>query len=322
MKLELVQPIAASTAAQEFQQQHNNPMNSKMRAQRGHVDEPDDVSRVNVAANDGNKGPAVACRLGPPSLEALADFDGVPYGPEYLTLQRGDKIAVCPWPQHEPLDARWTFGFADGRGPGWFPADFVGAASLDDTPHSNDPPSISINSEAGDEQGSEISNFTSSSDQHERCFSPQTVFKNLQNHWIPACQVKQFDHIVGEDEIPVQVMSVESHLAQDENMVEISAGRASLLVTSSHIVVVQRGGQLVPAPASSVRVGDDIFCRYQNTKGATIEGTQAVTQIKSFIDTTEVIQMSFWPNISIQAINILEVILPRGHTGIKTPRTR
>lgn len=308
-----------SAAAQAFQHQHNNSMHSEMLAQQGHVDQPDDdMSRVKVALDDG---PPETSQLAPPSLEAREHFDGVPYGPEYLTLQRGDQIVVCPWPQHEPLDARWTFGFADGRGPGWFPADFVGAASLDDTLHSSDPPLISIDSEAGDEQGSEISYLTGSSDQHEHCFSPQTNFKNLQNHWIPACQMKQFDYVVGEGEIPVQVMSVESHLALDENMVEISAGRASLLVTSSHRVMVQRGGQLVPAPASSVRVRDDIFCRYQSTTGAMIEGTQAVTQIKSFIDTTEVIQISFRPNLSVQAINIPEVILPRGHSGIKTRRS-
>lgn len=56
-------------------------------------------------------------------LCALADFDAVPYGKEYLRLLRGDIIAKLPTPEGIHAEG-WAYGRV-GETTGWFPPHYA-----------------------------------------------------------------------------------------------------------------------------------------------------------------------------------------------------
>lgn len=65
--------------------------------------------------------------LGPRSGrgEARADFNAAPYGPEFLSLRGGDQIIILMRQPRGASERLWAYGFVNGHGPGWFPADYV-----------------------------------------------------------------------------------------------------------------------------------------------------------------------------------------------------
>ena len=76
----------------------------------------------------------------------LADFQGAEYGPDYLTLSRGELVSLCP----SPKATGWSFGIRMKHGhSGWFPSQFWASGPPDS---SRDPGEGSSNV-AGAEDG-------------------------------------------------------------------------------------------------------------------------------------------------------------------------
>merc|ERR1740117_2581511 len=103
-------------------------------------------------------------------------------------------------------------------------------------------------------------------------------------------------------------------------MIEISAGNCRLAATSTHRYAAFRGGREVPAPATSLRLGDDVLT-------CSCDGASAikkVDQIRTFIHAGTVFKITFSPDEPVLALNT-DVILTMGqrtHRPTRRGRTQ
>ena len=103
-------------------------------------------------------------------------------------------------------------------------------------------------------------------------------------------------------------MSIHPEQSDAWDMIEISAGKRWLTSTLTHRYVAFRGCREVPAPATSLRLGDDVLT-FSN------DGTLAikrVAQIQNSIQAGTVFKITFLPDEPVLALNS-ERILTKGH---------
>ena len=98
-------------------------------------------------------------------------------------------------------------------------------------------------------------------------------------------------------------------------MVGISAGGCQLTATSTHRYVAFRGGREVPAPATSLRPGDDVLT-FSNDGTVAIK---AVDQIRRFLHGGTVFKITFLPDEPVLALNT-DGLLTKGHRAHRPTR--
>ena len=109
------------------------------------------------------------------------------------------------------------------------------------------------------DQGSLVSSVTGQ-ENREHCFLAGTRFERLDGSSATCAALQQFDYVRGfELDLQIMWMKVLPESMQHD-LVFIHAGSVIMTVTANHRVMVRRG-DIVPAPADSLRVGDDVVCR-------------------------------------------------------------
>jgi len=99
----------------------------------------------------------------------------------------------------------------------------------------------------------------SGSTTEQRCFIKGSLLADLHERLVRVEELRQFDHVRAANGQPLRIMRVIEHEGPHA-VVTLQVGDARLCVTSSHRIVVLRGGEQVSAPASSLRAGDDVVC--------------------------------------------------------------
>jgi hypothetical protein len=140
-------------------------------------------------------------------------------------------------------------------------------------------------------QGSLVSSATGQED-GEHCFLVGTRFERLDGSTTPAQLLQQFDYVRG-FELELQVMSiVVLPESMQHDLVVIHAGSVVMTVTASHRVMVRRG-DMVPARAGSLRVGDDVVC---------CSGVQRIVHVYQQRAWVSVVEIKFQPDSPVHTI--------------------
>merc|ERR1712096_69348 len=87
-------------------------------------------------------------------------------------------------------------------------------------------------------------------------------------------------------------MLIEVHPAEDREVVELHAGDASLTVTGSHRVMVQRNGAQETAYAEDLKSGDSVLC---------VGAVRELDVVRKFTMNTEVVEIVFDPDDAVEA---------------------
>lgn len=144
----------------------------------------------------------------------------------------------------------------------------------------------------------------------ETCFLHGTLFLDAELRPICVEDLRLGDSLRAATGEIVSVVKVVAHEGPHD-VVTLQVGDASLRMTASHRVVVQRGGQHVPAPASSLRAGDDIVSRLGIRRLATAP----------ILTNEDVIafEIVFNPNLPVETFDSNNAILTMGS---RPPRHR
>lgn len=150
----------------------------------------------------------------------------------------------------------------------------------------------------------------STSSPEERCFIAGTFLQDVHGVLVPVEHLSQFDVICAHDKRPLRITRMSEHEGP-HNVVSFQAGDARLCVTPSHRVMVLRGGEQVSAPASSLRVGDDVVCG---------EGVRRLVEspITSIMDISA-FELAFDPDAAVETFCDIQSVLTMGR---HPPRAR
>lgn len=144
-----------------------------------------------------------------------------------------------------------------------------------------------------------------------KCFLVDTVLQDLHGRYVHARDLEEDSYVRSAEGVPVRVVSNRLHHAEVRTLVDLRTDTASLVVTSTHRVMVYRGN-LQSAPADSLRVGDDVEC----SNG----GRQSLHYVQKFSAQVEVCEIRFHPDVPVAAfVPPRDMILTKGHGH---PRTR
>ena len=126
------------------------------------------------------------------------------------------------------------------------------------------------------------------------CYLMQGTFlKDLNMRWVPVGQLERFSMVSSASGRSLKVMIHQVIRNKLQHLVSLQVGDALLHVTASHRIVVRRGGQHVPAPARSLRLGDDIVCSLG------VRRLDAEPEHHRIV--TDVVQIRFDPDDAVEA---------------------
>ena len=130
---------------------------------------------------------------------------------------------------------------------------------------------------------------------------------------MPVQQLSLFSYVCGAQDEPVRVMSIiPTEKEEPQQVVEIHAVCASLVVTACHRVMVIKGNNSEHALASSLRDGDSVLCS---------GGVQQVSFVRSVRLIVEAFELMFRPDVPVEAVMPQsEAILTKGHAWARTRR--
>merc|ERR1719310_1469570 len=100
---------------------------------------------------------------------------------------------------------------------------------------------------------SSLTTMASTLDCKRRCFLKDTFFKTLNHQLVPAQRLQLHAQVCSSKGRALRVRKIEIHPAEEREVVEMRAGEASLTVTGSHRVVVQRDGKQCTAYAEDLQ---------------------------------------------------------------------
>jgi hypothetical protein len=246
---------------------------------------------------------------------ALEDYDGKrENGVDYLSFKLRDRIMY----QSKPLDVEhfgWEYGHVVATAStGWFPPTYVKPDEANEVQ-----PEDSVSHIAGEDHMIDASDNETSSHSSlsmvssagcgQTCFSQGTLIRKSDAEWIKIEHLKPFDYVLGTSDQLQRVMSVE-RIEGSQPMMEVFVGGTKSVTTSSHRFMVIRGGRPESAPASSLRVGDDVQHQRAGDHGNIVP--QPVTRIVSYRDDCLVYRVAFYPDEPVPTI-YADAILTKGH---------
>lgn len=131
------------------------------------------------------------------------------------------------------------------------------------------------------------------SSREEKCFVSGTrIPRFIDGVLVPMEELRVGDEIRACNGEAIRVMRVVEHAGQHD-IVTVQAGDAALTMTASHRVHVMRGGR-VPAPARSLRIGDDIV---------TSNGILPIDGLSMERRFSTVYQVVFHPNLGVECFS-------------------
>lgn len=134
----------------------------------------------------------------------------------------------------------------------------------------------------------------SSAEEEPKCFVESTMLEDINGRYAKVELLDIMDQVLGDSGRAVRVLSKHIHPAESQDLVELHAGRAQLIVSKSHRVMVNRSRSgPEAAPAGTLREGDDVLCR-----GA---GLQKLTKVRCFTDAVKLVEFQFEPDIPVAA---------------------
>jgi len=147
-----------------------------------------------------------------------------------------------------------------------------------------------------------------------RCYIKQgTYFKDSSGRLIPVAEINLRSTVVGASGQALRVAAVKWIEKEIHQLVELRAGAAHLVVTASHRVMVRRGHKHVPAPAGSLRVGDDVICNL---------GMETLYFKDSRDEKVDVVEIVFDPDHDVETFFLPEAFLTRGRKQQFTRRSQ
>lgn len=160
-----------------------------------------------------------------------------------------------------------------------------------------------------------MASFTSAANVGGRCYLKGTLFKDMSERFVPVEHLQQFDVISDCNKQPARIRNIVERTGPHE-VVTVTAGGTSLSVTSSHRIVVIRGGCQEPAPARALRMGDEVVIGQVNQK-ITHQPQLSMTDAPAF-------DVIFEPDTPVEAWNALPPygILSRGSRPPRPRRNR
>lgn len=147
----------------------------------------------------------------------------------------------------------------------------------------------------------------------ETCFLPGTLFLDAELRPICVEDLSVGDTLRAATGEITRVAKVIAHEGPHD-VVTLQVGDVFLRMTASHRVVVQRGGQHVPAPARSLRAGDDIVSRF----GIRQLGTPPALTREDAV----AFEIFFNPNLPIETFGVSNAILTMGSRPRRPRRGR
>lgn len=160
-----------------------------------------------------------------------------------------------------------------------------------------------------------MASFTSAANVGGKCYLKGTLFKDMSERFVEVEHLKQFDFISDCNKQPARIRSIVERTGPHE-VVTLTAGSTSLSVTSSHRIVVIRGGLQEPAPARALRMGDEVVVGHVN-QTITQQPQLSMTDAPAF-------DIIFEPDTPVEAWNALPPygILSRGSRQPRPRRNR
>merc|ERR1740123_2162694 len=147
-----------------------------------------------------------------------------------------------------------------------------------------------------------------------RCFLPSALFHMISGSYLPVEWLQAGSMVQAADGSAVRVTNIEQLPGDERQVVSLSTSNATLLVTASHRVMVQRGKYPQPVPAASLGLGQHVLCR---------RGLQQLIGVEVFTSRVCAYKITFSPDKPVESINLpSDAILTRGHAGPRKRRGR
>merc|ERR1711879_619839 len=119
------------------------------------------------------------------------------------------------------------------------------------------------------------------------CFLKDTLLKTLSHHLVPVQCLELHAQVCSSSGNPLRVMMITVHPKEEQHVVEMRAGDASLTVTGSHRVMVQRGGVQETRYADDLQPRDHVLC---------VGSARELEVVRKYTMETEIVEIVFDPD--------------------------
>jgi len=125
-----------------------------------------------------------------------------------------------------------------------------------------------------------------------KCFIAGTSFRCPDDTFIGVEAVEPHEVLCGHNGVSVEVVTAVRHEIQERELTFLRTSDSSLVVTSDHPIMVPRGQGQQSLPAGHLQANDIIL---------SANGEQKLVEVEYRKETIEVYQLSFYPDIPIEA---------------------
>jgi hypothetical protein len=134
----------------------------------------------------------------------------------------------------------------------------------------------------------------------------------MNHQLVPAQNVQLHSLICSSDGKALRVRGIQVHRAEEREIVELHAGEASLRITDSHRVMVQRNGQQETANAEVLQEGDEVLC---------LGGAHKLDVVRKYRRCIRVVEIIFDPDDPVEAFLLPPTtILTKGQLAAENRR--